>query len=66
MPSANTNRRLSPPILNQDTDSLNGLNTIQGYSTQRQEATPEAVHQAYQVVSQILFSDKRSISFAFR
>ena len=28
MPSANTNRRLSPPILNQDTDSLNGLNTI--------------------------------------
>jgi len=55
MPSANTNRRLSPPILNQDTDSLNGLNTIQGYSTQRQE-----------VVSQILFSDKRSISFAFR
>lgn len=50
MPSANTNRRLSPPILNQDTDSLNGLNTIQGYSTQRQEANPEALQQAYQTM----------------
>ncbi len=50
MPSANTNRRLSPSILNQDTDSLNGLNAIQGYNTLRQEATPEALQQAYQTM----------------
>lgn len=50
MPSPNTNRRLSPQILNQDTNSLNGFNTIQGYSTKRQEATPEALQQAYQTM----------------
>jgi hypothetical protein len=50
MPSPNTNRRLSPSILNQDTDSLNGFNTIEGYSTKRQEATPEALQQTYQTM----------------
>ncbi len=50
MPSPDTNRRLSPQTLNQDTDSLNGFNTIQGYSTKRKEATPEALQQAYQTM----------------
>jgi hypothetical protein len=47
MPSSNPSRRLTTQILNQDTDSLIGLNTIQGYNTQRQEAMPEALQQAY-------------------
>lgn len=50
MPSANTNRRLSPQILSQDTDSLNGLNTIQDYSTKRPEATPATLQQSYQTM----------------
>lgn len=50
MPSPNTNRRLSPQILNQDKDSLNGFNTIHDYSTKRKEATPDALQQAYQTM----------------
>lgn len=50
MPSPNTNRRLSPQTLNQDTDSLNGFNTVHKYSTQRQEATPENLQQTYQAM----------------
>ncbi|MBD2072573.1 hypothetical protein H6F86_01465 [Phormidium sp. FACHB-592] len=48
MPPQDTSRRLSPQVLGQDTDALNGFNTIEGYSTQRQGATPEALQQAYQ------------------
>ncbi len=50
MPLPNTNRRLTPAVLNQDTDSLSGFNTIQGYSTKRKEATPEALQLAYQTM----------------
>lgn len=50
MPTQNTNRRLSPHIISQDTDALNGFNTIEGYSTKRKEATPEALQQAYQAM----------------
>ena len=46
----NTSRRLAAQLVNQDVDSLNGFNTIQGYSTQRQEATPEALQQTYQAM----------------
>lgn len=48
MPSPNTNRRLTPAVINQDVDSYNGLTTIVGYSTKRSNATPEALQQAYQ------------------
>ncbi len=47
MPPQNTSRRLAAQLLNQDIDALNGFNTIQGYSTQRQEATPIALQQTY-------------------
>ena len=48
MPPQDTSRRLSPQVLSQDTDALNGFNTIDGYSTKRKEATPEALQKAYQ------------------
>ncbi len=48
MPPQNTSRRLAAQLLNQNVDSLNGFNTIQGYSTKRQEATPAALQQTYQ------------------
>jgi hypothetical protein len=47
MPPQNTSRRLAAQLLNQDIDALNGFNTIQGYSTQRAEATPIALQQTY-------------------
>ena len=50
MAPQNTSRRLAAQLLNQDIDSLNGFNTIQGYSTKRQEATPEALQQTYQTM----------------
>ena len=50
MAPQNTSRRLAAQLLNQNVDSLNGFNTIQGYSTQRQEATPEALQQTYQAM----------------
>ncbi|PSB26367.1 hypothetical protein C7B82_19835 [Stenomitos frigidus ULC18] len=50
MPPRDTSRRLSPQVLSQDTDALNGFNTVEGYSTQRKEATPEALRRAHQVM----------------
>lgn len=50
MPSQDTRRRLSLQAINQDTDSLNGFNTIKQYNTQRQEATPESLQQTYQAM----------------
>lgn len=50
MPTPNTNRRLSSQILNQDTDSFNGLNTIPTYKTTRSEAMPESLQQAYRTM----------------
>ena len=50
MSPQNTSRRLAAQSLSQDVDSLNGFNTIQGYSTQRQEATPLALQQTYQAM----------------
>lgn len=50
MTTSNTNRRLSPPIINQDVDSLNGLKTIASYKTSRSEATAETLQQAYQTM----------------
>jgi hypothetical protein len=50
MPTANTNRRLSPQNLNQDVDAYNGFKTIDSYSTKRNNATPEALQQTYQAM----------------
>lgn len=50
MPTANTNHRLRPQVINQDIDSLNGLKTIPDYSTKRRDANPEALQQAYQTM----------------
>jgi hypothetical protein len=50
MAPQNTSRRLAAQLLDQDIDSLNGFNTIQDYSTQRQEATPEALQRTYQAM----------------
>jgi hypothetical protein len=50
MITSNTNRRLSPQIINQDIDSLNGLKTIPSYQTSRSEATSETLRQAYQTM----------------
>lgn len=50
MPSPNTNRRLTSQIIDQDVDSLNGLNTIDSYSTVRPEATLANLQQAYQTM----------------
>lgn len=50
MPTANTNRRLSPQNLHQDIDAYNGFKTIDSYSTKRNNATPEALQQAYQTM----------------
>ena len=50
MAPQNISRRLAAQLVNQDVDSLNGFNTIEGYSTKRQEATPEALQQTYQAM----------------
>lgn len=50
MPSPDLTRRLSPYLINQDVDSLSGLNTIAKYTTIRPQATPEALQQAYQAM----------------
>ena len=50
MPAPDTNRRLTPAVINQDVDSYNGSKTISCYSTKRFNATPEALQQAYQAM----------------
>lgn len=50
MPAPDTNRRLTPAVLSQDVDAYNGSRTIDGYSTKRDNATPEALLQAYQTM----------------
>ncbi|CAA9580918.1 hypothetical protein AVDCRST_MAG81-3595 [uncultured Synechococcales cyanobacterium] len=50
MTSAIPNRRLSPQIIDQDVDALNGLKTVSSYQTSRSEATSETLQQAYQTM----------------
>jgi hypothetical protein len=50
MTTAVPNRRLSPQIIDQDVDSLNGLKTVTSYKTSRSEATSETLQQAYQTM----------------
>ena len=42
-----TNRRLTPSILQQDIDAHHGLQTVKDYKTARDEATPAALQSAY-------------------
>lgn len=46
----NQSRRLSPQVIGSDTDSMNGLGTINAYTTSRTEATPEALQSAYRAM----------------
>ncbi len=50
MPSTNSNRKITPQLLQQDIDALNGLGSIRTYATSRPEATPEALQSAYQAL----------------
>jgi len=47
MPGTGTNRRLRPAYIEQDIDSMNGLETVTTYVTGRPDATPEAIRDAY-------------------
>lgn len=50
MSTAIPNRRLSPQIIDQDVDALNGLKTVSSYQTSRSEATSETLQEAYQTM----------------
>jgi hypothetical protein len=50
MPTQDTNRRLTPVSLRQDIDSYHGLQTVEGYTTARTEATPAAIQTAYDIM----------------
>ncbi len=50
MATQNTSRRLTPQIIAQNVDSLNGLKAIPNYSTPRSGASLETLEQAYQVM----------------
>lgn len=43
-------KRLSREIIQQDVESMNGLNAISGYQTNRQEATPKGLQIAYRTM----------------
>jgi len=50
MATQNTNRRLSPAIIQQDLDAYNGLKTITDYNTSRAEATPQNIQSVYETM----------------
>ncbi|WP_017318358.1 hypothetical protein [Mastigocladopsis repens] len=50
MPTQDTTRRLSPQVINQDIDSLHGLQTISTYNTSRSDASAANLQQAYQAM----------------
>jgi hypothetical protein len=50
MVSPDTSRRLSLRLISQDVDSLHGLQAVSSYSSSRNNATPEALQQAYQAM----------------
>ncbi|MEO1067977.1 MAG: hypothetical protein AAFW95_02495 [Cyanobacteria bacterium J06638_6] len=47
MPIADTSRRLRPQYIDQDVDSMHGLENIDNYVTGRLDATAEALKNAY-------------------
>lgn len=50
MVSPDTTRRLRPQVINQDIDSLHGLQTVSTYETTRADATVTNLQQAYQAM----------------
>ncbi|MBE9208631.1 hypothetical protein IQ244_19230 [Nostoc sp. LEGE 06077] len=50
MTSPDTTRRLRPQLINQDIESLHGLQTISTYETNRADATVTNLQQAYQAM----------------
>lgn len=50
MTTPTPNRKLIPQIRQQDIDAFNGLGSIPTYTTNRHEATPEALQRAYHTV----------------
>jgi len=72
MSTQNTNRRLTPATIHQDITAYNGLQTIEGYSTTRPDATPEALKSAYEnmlvkqreaVEKEVLFKAAAAVGF---
>jgi hypothetical protein len=63
MPIQNTNRRLSPQVINQDIDAFNGLGTIPTYKTTRPEATAESLQAAFQtmIMQQQIETEKQAM-----
>lgn len=57
------NRRLSPQIIDQDVDSLNGLKTVSSYKTSRSEATSEILLQIYQTMLLQQQSETEKLAF---
>jgi hypothetical protein len=50
MPSQDTNRRLSPKLIQQDLDAYHGMQTIKDYKASRPEANPETIKTAYEAM----------------
>jgi hypothetical protein len=50
MPIQDTNRRLSPKVIQQDLDAYHGLQTIEAYAATRPEASSEAIKTAYETM----------------
>jgi hypothetical protein len=50
MTTPDTTRRLRPQLIDQDIDSLHGLQTISTYETSRADATVANLQQAYQAM----------------
>ncbi|UKO98419.1 hypothetical protein [Nostoc sp. UHCC 0870] len=46
----NTNRRLSPPSIDQDINSFHGLQTINNYQTSRDDASTSKLEESYQAM----------------
>jgi hypothetical protein len=43
-------KRISREVIQQDVESMSGLNAISGYQTNRSEATPEGIQLAYRTM----------------
>lgn len=62
MPTATSNRKITPQVLQQDIDAFNGLGSIRTYTTSRPEATPEALQAAYQALQLRRQAEKESLA----
>jgi hypothetical protein len=62
MPIQDTSRRLSPDVITQDIQSLNGLKAIHDYKSIRPEASLDALQMAYQfmLLQQQLLTERQA------